>query len=65
MYLLSDGAALFLCAAIEADRTGHRHPGGIDPDAKLPAPEPRPTEGKDAVLQAAEVWIIAQTSASR
>jgi carboxyl-terminal processing protease len=63
MYPLSDGAALFLCVAIEADRTGHRYPDGLDPDVKLPAPDSRPTEEKDAVLQAAEDWIAAQASA--
>jgi len=65
MYPLSDGAALFLCVAIEADRTGRRYPDGIDPDVKLPAPATRPAEEIDAVLQAAEDWIIAQTSPSR
>ena len=64
-YELSDGASLFLCVGIEADRAGHRYPDGIDPDVKLPAPATRPAEEKDAVLQAAEDWIIAQTSASR
>jgi len=62
-YPLSDGAALFLCVGIEADRTGHRYPDGIDPDVKLPAPDSRPAEEKDPVLQAAENWLAAQTSA--
>jgi carboxyl-terminal processing protease len=62
-YPLSDGAALFLCVGIEADRTGHRYPDGLDPDTKLPAPDSRPTEEKDAVLQAAEDWIAAQATA--
>jgi C-terminal processing protease CtpA/Prc len=62
-YPLSDGAALFLCVGIEADRTGHRYPDGIDPDIKLPAPDSRPAEEKDPVLQAAESWLAAQTSA--
>jgi carboxyl-terminal processing protease len=61
---LSDGAALFLCVGIEADRTGHRYPDGLDPDVKLPAPDSRPTEEKDAVLQAAEDWIASQTKVS-
>jgi len=64
-YPLSDGAALFLCVGIEADRTGRRYPDGIDPNVKLPAPDSRPTEEKDAVLQAAENWIAAQTTAPR
>jgi hypothetical protein len=62
-YRLSDGAALFLCVGIEADRTGYRYPDGIDPDVKLPSPDSRPTEEKDAVLQAAEDWIASQTKA--
>jgi len=63
-YPLPDGAALFLCVGIEADRTGHRYPDGLDPDTKLPAPDSRPTEEKDPVLQAAEDWIASQTKAS-
>jgi carboxyl-terminal processing protease len=62
-YPLSDGAALFLCVGIEADRTGHRYPDGLDPDVQLPAPDSRPTEEKDAVLQTAEDWIAGQASA--
>jgi carboxyl-terminal processing protease len=62
-YPLSDGAALFLCVGIEADRTGRRYPDGLDPDVKLPAPDSRPSEEKDAVLQAAENWIAAQKGA--
>jgi carboxyl-terminal processing protease len=60
---LSDGAALFLCSSVEADRTGHRYPDGIDPDAKFPAPGVRPSEDKDAVIQAAEGWITDQAHA--
>jgi carboxyl-terminal processing protease len=60
MYPLPDGASLFLCVGIELDRTGHRYPDGIDPDVKLPAPDSRPTEDKDSVVQAAEDWIAAQ-----
>lgn len=65
MYPLSDGAQLFLCVGIETDRTGHRYLDGIDPDVKLPSADSRPTEDKDAVIQAAEEWIAAQASASR
>ena len=65
MYPLSDGAQLFLCVGIEADRTGHRYLDGIDPDVKLPAPDSRPTEDKDAVIQAAEEWIAAQGRGSQ
>jgi hypothetical protein len=60
---LPDGASLFLCVGIELDRTGRRYPDGIDPDVKLPAPDSRPPEDKDAVLGAAEDWIVMQSSA--
>jgi carboxyl-terminal processing protease len=63
-YELSDGAALFLCVGIEADRTGHRYLDGLDPDVTLPAPAARPAEEIDAVLQAAEDWVAAQTTKS-
>ena len=59
MYTLSDGAALFLCNGIEADRTGRSYPDGIDPDVKLPSPGLRPSEVNDAVIQAAADWIAA------
>jgi carboxyl-terminal processing protease len=65
MYPLSDGAQLFLCVGIEADRIGHRYLDGIDPDVKLPAAESRRAEEKDVVIQAAEEWIAAQASASQ
>lgn len=64
MYPPSDGASLFFCVGIEADRTGHRYPEGIEPDAKLPAPVSRPPEEIDPVLQSAQDWIGAQTKAS-
>jgi carboxyl-terminal processing protease len=64
MHQFSDGSALFLCDAIEADRTGKLYPDGLDPDEKLPAPETRPAEEKDAVLVAAEEWLSKQTSGS-
>jgi carboxyl-terminal processing protease len=65
LYSLSDGASLFLCVGIELDRTGRRYPDGIDPDVKLHAPDSRPTEDKDGVMQAAEDWIVTQSSATR
>jgi len=64
MYPLSDGATLFLCVGIEADRTGRHYPDGLDPDVKLPAPTARPAEGQDALLQAAEDWIATETGAT-
>lgn len=61
---LPDGAVLYLCDAIEADRSGKLYPDGLDPDEKVPAPATRPTEENDAVLNAAEEWLAKQTSAS-
>jgi len=60
MRQLRDGAALFLCEAIEADRTGKLYPDGLDPDEKIPAPETRPAEDQDAALLAAEEWLSKQ-----
>lgn len=64
MHQFSDGSALFLCEAIEADRTGKLYPDGLDPDEKLPAPERRPAEENDAALVAAEQWLSKQTGGS-
>jgi carboxyl-terminal processing protease len=64
MYPLSDGASLFLCVGTDLDRTGRRYADGIDPDVALPAPDSRPAEDKDAVVQAAEDWLAAQTAAA-
>jgi carboxyl-terminal processing protease len=64
MHQFPDGAALFLCEAIEADRTGKLYLDGLDPDEKLPEPETRPAEENDAVLVAAEQWLSKQTSGS-
>ncbi len=61
---LPDGAALFLCNAIEADRSGKLYPDGLDPDEKVPARTTRPSEENDAVLVAAEEWLARQTSHS-
>ena len=59
---LSDGALLLLCSSVEADRTGRRYPDGLDPDAALPAPDSRPAEDVDAVIQAAEYWMLSQVN---
>lgn len=64
MHQFPDGAALFLCEAVEADRTGKLYPDGLEPDEKLPAPETRPSEENDAVLIAAERWLARQTNGS-
>ena len=64
MHQFPDGAALFLCEGIEADRTGKLYPEGLDPDEKLPEPETRPAEENDVVLVAAEQWLSKQTGGS-
>jgi carboxyl-terminal processing protease len=61
---MPDGAVLYLCNAIEADRSGKIYPDGLDPDVRMPAPATRPSEENDAVLRAAEEWLAKQTSRS-
>jgi carboxyl-terminal processing protease len=63
-FSLPDGAALFLCDGIEADRTGKVYADGLEPDVHIPEPESRPIEDKDAVLQAAQKWLSEQISIS-
>lgn len=65
MHQLPDGAALFLCDAIEADRTGKLYPDRLDPDEKLPAPETRPHETQDATLIAALQGLTKHASGSQ
>ena len=60
MYPLPDGASLFLCNGVEADRTGKLYPDGLEPDTKVAAADTRPAEGNDAVLLAAEQWLSKQ-----
>ncbi len=55
---LSDGATLYLCSSVEADRTGKRYEDGIDPDVDLAAPNSTPEEEQDAVVRAAEKWLV-------
>jgi C-terminal processing protease CtpA/Prc len=57
---LSDGALLFLCSSVAADRTGHPYPDGLNPEVEIPPPVSRPAEDEDAVIQAAEKWILSQ-----
>jgi hypothetical protein len=61
-YPLSDGALLFLCVGIEADRTGKIYPDGLYPDVRIDEPEVRPSEGQDQALRAAEEWLIEQST---
>jgi carboxyl-terminal processing protease len=60
-YPLSDGAVLFLCNGIEADRTGKIYPDGLDPDVKIEEPEVRPSENQDQAIRAAEEWLTEQS----
>jgi carboxyl-terminal processing protease len=55
---LPDGAMLLLCSSVEADRTGRLYPDGLDPGVSIPTPESLPAEDADAVIQAAEEWIL-------
>jgi len=64
MYPLADGASLFLCNGIEADRTGKLYPDGLDPDTQVPGTDTRPAEEKDAALLVAERWLAEQTTAT-
>ena len=61
MYPLPDGASLFLCDGVEADRTGKLYPDGLEPDTRVPAADARPAEENDATLLAAEQWLAKQT----
>ena len=65
MYPLPDGASMFLCDGVEADRSGKVYPDGLDPDTKAQAPEARPAEDQDAALLAAEQWLAEQAKKSR
>jgi len=63
MLALPDGAALFLCDGIEADRTGRLYPDGLNPDEKTSEPETHPAGLEDAALLAAEAWLSKQSNA--
>lgn len=64
MYSLSDGASLFLCNGIAADRTGKLYPDGLDPDVKVADPETKPATQEDPAVTAAEDWLAAQAGNS-
>lgn len=61
MYPLPDGASLFLCDGVEADRTGKLYPDGLEPDTEVPGADTRSAEETDAALLAAEQWLAKQT----
>jgi carboxyl-terminal processing protease len=62
---LSDGAVLYLATAVEAVGTGQRYDNGIDPAVKLAAPDSVPKEEQDAVVGAAESWLVQESSSPR
>lgn len=61
---LTDGAVLYLCNALEADRSGKLYADGLDPDEKVPTSATRPSEENDAVLKAAREWLTIETNRS-
>lgn len=62
-YKLQDGAELYITTAIDADRTGKAFPDGVTPDEVFPAVDSIPQEANDAVVTAAETWLVANTGA--
>jgi C-terminal processing protease CtpA/Prc len=56
LYFLSDGAALILAEALEADRTGYVFAGVILPDVNIATA----SASDDAVLKAATHWLSGQ-----
>jgi carboxyl-terminal processing protease len=63
-FKLSDGAELYLTTAIDADRTGKPFPDGFAPDEILPPVSALPLESNDAVVTAAQTWLVANTAAA-
>ena len=55
---LADGAYLFLCDVIEADREHRTYPDGIEPDVILSEPLVLPAEETDPVMNAAKQWLL-------
>ena len=62
IYPLPDGASLFLCDGVEADRTGKLYPDGLEPDMKVPVADARPAEENDPALLAADQWLAQHTA---
>ena len=62
-FKLDDGAELYLTTAIDADRSGKAYPDGFTPDEVIPYnSSSMPQESNDAVLQAAQKWLVASTT---
>ncbi len=61
-FKLDDGAELYLTTAIDADRSGKAYPDGFTPDEVIPYnSSSMPPESNDAVLQAAQKWLVASS----
>jgi carboxyl-terminal processing protease len=64
-FKLDDGAELYLTTAIDADRSGKPYPDGFTPDEVIPYNSSSvPQESNDAVLQAAQKWLVASSTPS-
>ena len=61
-FQLSDGAQIYLTTAVDADRAGKVFPDGLAPDEVLPAVSTLPQPGNDAVIDAAQTWLVAITA---
>jgi carboxyl-terminal processing protease len=61
-FKLPDGAEIYLTTAVDADRTGNLFPDGLTPDEVFPAINSLPQEGNDAVVTAAQTWLVATTA---
>ena len=61
-FQLSDGAQIYLTTAVDADRAGKVFPDGLAPDQVLPTVSTLPQPGNDAVIDAAQTWLVATTT---
>jgi carboxyl-terminal processing protease len=61
-FQLSDGAEIYLTTAVDADRTGKVFPNGLTPDEVIPAVSALPQPADDAVVNAAQAWLVATTA---
>ncbi len=61
-FQLPDGAEIYLTTAVDADRTGKVFPNGLTPDEVFPAVSALPQQADDAVVNAAQAWLVATTA---
>ena len=61
-FKLDDGAELYLTTAIDADRAGKQFPSGFTPDQLFPSTTVMPQESSDAVVLAAQTWLVASAT---